>query len=338
MQAVQIDIHGGPEVLQYREIPDPVVGPGQILIRVESASVNWSDTIRRRNDPYPFATELPFIPGGEVAGAVHALGEGVSGPPIGTPVFALVGGDGSGGYAQFALADAAMVIPIPDGLTPDEAAAIMVAGGTAILTLREAGRLAEGESVLVEAAGGGVGSYAIQIAKVLGAGTVIGAAGSEQSRAAALVLGADAVVDYTSPEWTEEVGTATGGSGVDVVLESVGGSMLNQAFSTLSPFGRMVVFGYASGQGGALTPEEQHALFYRPVLNQTITGFNIGLYFGLRPDVAVAALIDLVGMIASRQVTVQIGQRLPLSQARHAHELLESRATTGKVILHPWID
>lgn len=335
MYAVQIDRHGDPDVLTYREVPQPVAGPGQILIRVESASVNWSDTMRRRNDPYPFDTHLPFIPGGEVAGTVEALGDGVEGPPVGTPVFALVGGDGSTGYAQYSVADAAMVVPRPDGVSADEAAAIMIAGGTAMLIVRHVGRLSAGESILVEGAGGGVGTYAIQIAKHLGAGLVIGAASSDERRAHAIAMGADHVVDSTAPDWSDEVRDLAG-PGVDVVLETVGGTTTNRAFSTLAPFGRMVVYGYASGVPGALTPEEQHALFYRPVLNQTVTGFNVGLYFGLRPEIAVQALTDVIGLVASKTIRVPIGATLPLESAAEAHRLLESRSVAGKVVLRPW--
>lgn len=335
MKAVQIDTYGGPEVLRFRDVPDPVAGPGQILIEVESAAVNWSDTMRRRNDPYPFPSPLPFIPGGEVAGTVATLGDGVVGPPVGTPVFALVGGDGSTGYAQYTVADAAMVIPRPDGVGVDEAAAIMIAGGTAMLVLREVGRMQSGDAVLVEAAGGGVGTYAVQIAKALGAGTIIGGASTPRRRDLALAVGADHVVDYTASGWIDEVRSHSR-HGADLVLETVGGPTLNEAFTTLAPFGRMVVYGFAGGTPGALTPCEQHTLFYEPVLNQTVTGFNIGLYFGLRPEVAVSALTDVIGMVASGRIHVQIGDVLPLADAEHAHRLLENRQAAGKIILKPW--
>jgi NADPH:quinone reductase-like Zn-dependent oxidoreductase len=335
MKAVQIDVHGAPEVLQFRDVPEPVAGPGQIVIKVESAAVNWSDTMRRRNDPYPFPTTLPFIPGGEVAGVVESLGDGVEGPAVGTPVFALVGGDGSTGYAQYAVADAATVIPRPLHVSADEAAAILVAGGTAMLMLRDVARLRSGESVLVTGAGGGVGSYAVQIARVLGAGTVVGAAGTSARRDVALSLGADHVVDYGTPGWNDEV-RGLSGSGIDIALDGVGGPTTGEISSTLAPFGRMVVYGYASGTFGSLGAEEQTALFYQPVLNQLVTGFNIGLWFGLRPEQAGAALGELIGHVASGAVKVQLGEILPLAEARQAHRLLEARQVTGKVILKPW--
>ncbi len=336
MKAVQIEAFGGPEVLTVTEVPDPEPGPGQILIRVESAAVNFADIMRRRNDAYPFPTELPFRPGSEVAGTIEQLGAGVDGPPVGTKVFAVVGGDGSTGYAQFAVADAQQVIPIPDGLSVDEAAGIVIAGTTAMLVLTDKAGLAPGESVLVGGAGGGVGTIAIQIAKALGAGTVIGAASSEAKRKAALAAGADAVVDPTQPGWEQGANEAAGGNGIDVVLEMTGGDTFAEGLSVLAPFGRFVVYGIASGVPGVFDEKAQHRFFYTPSLNQSMHVFNIGLYFGLEPALAVEAMTNLIGMVASGQVEMQIGEVLPLDQAAEAHRRIEARETTGKVILKPW--
>ena len=336
MHAIRLSAFGGPEVLELVELDRPVAGPGQILVRVESAAVNFADIMRRRHDAYPFPTPLPFIPGSEVAGTVEALGDGVDGPPVGTPVFAVVGGDGSTGYAQFAVADAPQVIPIPDGLGYDEAAGIVIAGTTAMLVLTHQARLAAGESVLVGGAGGGVGTYAIQIARSLGAGVVIGAASTADKRAAALAAGADHVVDPTTSGWEREAREYAGGNGVDVVLEMSGGSTFAAGLSILAPFGRFVVYGIASGEPGIFTEEAQHQFFYNPSLNQSMHVFNIGLYFGLRPAIAVEAMTNLVGLIASGQITVQVGETLPLAEAAEAHRRIEARETTGKVILKPW--
>lgn len=335
MQKIQLTEFGGPEVLAVIEAPVPTPGPGQILVKVESASVNFADVIRRRNSPYPFPTSLPFTPGGEVAGTVEHLGAGVDGPPVGTPVFALVGNDGSSGYAQYAVADAAQVIPIPPGLSADEAAGIVVAGSTAIITLTEVAGLAAGESVLVQGAGGGVGLYAVQIAKILGA-TVIGAAGSAERRAAALAAGADHVVDYTRDGWSDEVRDLTGGHGVDVVLEIGGESTFGPSVAALAPFGRLVVVAMACGRPLTLHPATIGRFFYDPALNQSLHAFNVGLWFGLRPEAAGAALGTLLGWVASGQVTVPVGTVLPLARAADAHRLLEDRAGTGKIILRPW--
>lgn len=338
MKAIRMYQFGAPDVLVYEELPTPQPGPGQVLVKVEAVAVNYADLMRRRNDPYPFPTPLPFTPGGEVAGTVAALGAGVAEPAVGTPVFALVGNDGSNGYAQYAVAHAPQVIPIPPGIDIETASALIVAGATALLTLREAARFQPGERVLVQGAAGGVGSYAIQLAKHLGAGTVIGAASAAEKRTLAEQLGADYTVDYTVPDWPEQVRALTAGHGVDVVLEMSGGPVLAQSLSCLAPFGRAVVYGMASRTGAELSAETLRALLYAPAPNQSLIGFNLGLWFGLRPEAAVGALQTLIGLVASGAVRVPISKVLPLSHAAGAHRMIESRQTTGKLILKPWAE
>ena len=336
MQAVQARSYGTPDVLVLEEVPIPRPGPGQVLIRVESAGVNFSDVKRRRNDVYPFPTPLPYTPGGEVAGTVEARGEGVEGPPVGAPVFALAGEDGSGGYAQFALANAPQVVPIPPGLGADVASALVIAGSTAVLVLKESARLRAGESVLVQGAAGGVGNYAVQVARLLGAGTVIGAASTPEKREAVLSLGADHAVDYTRDDWPDRVRGLTGGRGVDVMLEMAGGASFERGLSCLAPFGRAVVYGSSSGEPLRMGPEKIQALFYEASPNQSLVAFNLGLWFGMRPEAAVDALQTLVGFVSSGKVKVPIGHALPLDRAAEAHRLLEGRRTTGKIVLKPW--
>jgi NADPH:quinone reductase-like Zn-dependent oxidoreductase len=336
MQAVQARRYGTPEVLVLEEVPVPRPGLGQVLIKVESAGVNFSDVKRRRDDPYPFPTALPYTPGGEVAGTVEALGDGVEGPPVGTPVFALAGDDGSGGYAQFALASARGVVPIPPGVGGDVASGLVIAGSTAVLILEEAARLQPGESVLVQGAAGGVGSYVVQIAKLLGAGTVIGAASTPEKREAALELGADHAVDYTRADWPERVLGLTDGRGVDVLLEMAGGVAFEQGLSCLAPFGRAVVYGSTSGEPLRMGPETIENFFYGTSPNQSLVAFNLGLWFGLRPEAAVGALQTLIGYVSSGQVKVPVGHVLPLGRAAEAHRMLEERRTAGKIVLKPW--
>jgi NADPH2:quinone reductase len=235
MKAIQMTEQGGPEVLRLADLPDPQPGPGQVLIRVSAAAVNFSDVMRRRGDVYPVPTPSPFVPGAEVAGTVEAVGDGVTGLPVGTRVFGTVGADASGGYAELALAYAAAVIPIPAGLDPDAAAGIVVSGLAASLILADAAKIAEGETVFVPAAAGGVGSYAVQIARLLGASTVIAAASTDAKRQTALALGADHAVDYTAAGWVDEVLALTGGRGVDVALEMSGPDRLAQTLRILAP-------------------------------------------------------------------------------------------------------
>ncbi len=336
MKAIQIQSYGSPDVLFYTSLPDPKPGPGQVLIKVESAAVNYSDIMRRANVPYPFPTPLPFIPGGEVAGVIEALGEGVAEPPVGTPVFALAGDDGSTGYAQYTLAHANQVIPIPPGLSMDEASVLVVAGTTAMLLLKESAHLQAGESILVQGAGGGVGSYAVQIAKLLGAGTVIGAASSSDKREAALALGADSVVDYTQPDWPDRVRELTNERGVDIILEMNGGKVFGQGLNCLAPFGRSVVYGMASREPLQFDQETIVRFFYSPSLNQSLHVFNLGLWFGFQPQVAGGALQEFIGLVASGRIKVPVSQTLPLSEAAAAHRLIESRRASGKIVLKPW--
>ena len=338
MKAIRAHSYGSPDVLVYENVPTPQPAAGQVLIRVEAVAVNYSDIMRRSNTPYPFPTSLPYTPGGEVAGVVEAWGDGVTEPPIGTPVFALVGSDGSGGYAQYAIANAAQIIPIPPGLDVDRASGLVIAGATAVLLLKEVAGLKAGESVLVQGAAGGVGSYAVQIAKLMGAGMVIGAVSSPAKMETARSLGADQVVDYSQSDWAAQVRDMTDGRGVDVVLEMNGGEHFGQSLACLAPFGRAVVYGMASRQPLQLDRDTILSFFYNPALNQALHVFNLGLYFGLRPQAAVAALHDLIGYVVSGQVKVAVSHALPLSHAAEAHRMVEERRTTGKIILKPWAD
>lgn len=337
MEAIRITRFGGPEVLVLEDVSIPTPGPGQVLINVESVAVNFADVKRRRNDPYPFPTMLPFIPGSEVAGTIESLGPGVDGPVPGTPVFALSGDDGSNGYAQFALANASQVIPIPPGLSADVASGLVVAGSAAMLILKESARLAGGDIVLVQGAAGGVGSYAVQIAKILGASTVIGAASTAAKRDRVLALGADFAIDYTQSDWTDHVRDITGGRGVDIVLEMAGGAVFAQSLSCLAPFGRAVVYGSSSGDPLQFSEKTVLSLFYNPSPNQSLVSFNLGLWFGLRMEHAVDALQTLIGLVLAGQVKPQIGHVLPLREAAQAHWLLQERHSTGKIILKPWV-
>lgn len=335
MKAVQAYAFGDPDVLRYEEVEQPVPGPGQILIRVEAVSVNYADVARRGGKPYPFPTALPYRPGSEVAGTIAALGESVDGPPVGTSVFALVGA-GTEGYAQFVVTPAAQTIPIPPGITAEQAAVLPVAGITGLMIVREIGRLSAGETVLIQGAAGGVGGYAVQIARLLGAGKVIGAVSSPAKFQTVLDLGADHVVDYSQPDWGDQIRTLTDGRGVDLALEMNGVRTFSDTLCALAPFGRVVVYGLASGDPLVFDRESILHFFYDPSLNQSIQVFNLGLWFGMRPAEAGKALGDLIGYVASGQVKVRVHHILPLSQAADAHRMIESRQTTGKVVLKPW--
>lgn len=335
MQAARVHQQGA-AVFSLDTVPTPQPEAGQVLIQVESASVNFSDVKRRRGDLSPFVTDFPFIPGGEVAGTVVALGPGVEGPGVGTRVFALAGPNGYGGYAQYAPAYAFTAFPIPEGLSFDQASIFMIAGATAKLMLTQTARLAPGERVLIPAATGGVGSFALQIAQQLGAGQIIAAVGHASKVEAALDLGAHEAVVYTDARWPEQVRALTGGKGVDVALEASGGLVLRETLQCLASFGRLVVYGAASGVSAQLDAPTVDQWLYAPAANQSITGFGLGAWLFERPAEGGAALMGLMQDAISTKVRLPQIQTLPLKEAQTAHRLLEERRTTGKIVLKPW--
>jgi NADPH2:quinone reductase len=330
MKAVMLRSHGGPEVLRVDEATRPEPGPGQVLIRVEAASVNYADIVRRRKDPYPLPTPLPAILGSEVAGHIEEIGEDVAPFRPGDPVFALFGGNGLGGYAQFALADAVDVIPLQPQLDLDIACTLVVAGVTALQMLKEAGRLQPEETVFIPGAAGGVGGYAVQLAKVLGAGLVIAGASTPERREQALAKGADHAIDYTNPDWPSAVKRLTAGRGADVVLDMTGGPFFDQSLAALAPFRRLVVYGTASREPSTLVPQRLLPL------NQAVTGYYVSHWLKDRPKQAQEAFGAVANLVLGQRIHVELAGRLPLEGAAEAHRIMETRRATGKFVLKPW--
>lgn len=324
MKAILVEEFGEPDVLRYTDVERPSPGPGEALIEVRAVGVNYADTMRRRNQ-YLVPQDLPFIPGSEVAGSVAEVGEDAEGVNIGDRVVTLLS---MGGYAPFATAPVENLMPLPENLGFDEAAAIPLQGLSAYHVLKTSGRLAEGESVLVHAAAGGVGTLAVQMAKLLGAGKVIATASTREKLDLARDLGADVLVNYSDDDWPEEVREATDGAGADVILEMVGGDFPEKNLSCLAPFGRMVVFGSASGERGTIVPA---SLMNG---NQSVVGFWLVPLLG-RPDLLGSSLEDILGWVASGELRLTIGARYPLERAAEAHADLEGRRTTGKLVLNP---
>lgn len=337
MKAVIMTTTGAPDVLKIVNMPIPVPGPGQALVKVQSAAVNFADIMRRRGQDYPDPTPLPFTPGAEVAGVVEAVGEGVEQLAVGTTVFGVVGQYGNGGYADYTIANAANLIPVPEGVDLDMAAGLLVVGVTAMVMLTEIGNLTKGSSVFIPAAAGGVGSYAVQIAKNLGASTIIAGASTPEKRQMALDLGATHAIDYTSEGWTDQVLEITNGAGVDVALEFTGPDHLPATLKILAPFGHAIVYGSAQGPAGSghVDGAQLNALLYNPAPSQSITGLNVGYWFGLRPQAAFKALTTLLGWVESGHVQGPAVQSMPLDQVVEAHRRLEAGETTGKLILKP---
>jgi len=321
MKAVRINETGGPEVMHLEEIETPTPKEGEVLVKVAAAGINYAD-IAQRQGTYLTRTRPPTTLGMEFAGTVAALGPGGSGPAEGTRVAGL----GEGAYAEYALAQAHLLFPIPPDIDFANAAAFPVQGITAYQLLRESTHLRPGESVLVQAAAGGVGTLAVQLAKLMGAGTVIGTASTTRKLDLARRLGADVVVNYTEKNWVERVKNATQGRGADIILEMAGGEIAEQSLQCLAPYGRMVVFGAASGQ---IVQFSGVQLMYK---NQAIIGYWLTSQLRRLDRIAVA-MKDLMQYLASGKLEVIVGETFPLVEAAEAHRAISDRKTIGKVVL-----
>jgi NADPH2:quinone reductase len=315
MRAIQISEFGGPEVLRLVELPKPQPGPGDLLIKVSRAGLNFADTHMRTNS-YVRPAELPLVPGSEVAGIREDTGE---------RVVALVG---DGGYAEWATAPRALVHPIPDQLDDATALAIVIQGLTAWHLYRTAAKLADGECVVVHSAAGGVGSLAVQLGRPLGAGRVIATASNAAKRELALELGADAAIDSETDGLRERLLEANEGQPVDVVFEMAGGSAFDQSYAALAHFGRLVVCGIASQQPN----EVRTGSLLRH--SRAVVGFYLFHVFE-RPGMFAAGLDDLFARAARGELRAVIGATYPLGQAAQAHVDLRERRTTGKLLLDP---
>ncbi|MFJ9781002.1 zinc-binding alcohol dehydrogenase family protein [Amycolatopsis sp. NPDC101161] len=315
MRAVQVTEFGGPEVLTPVELPDPVAGPGEVLIDVERIGVNYADTHQAENS-YLAPSKLPLVPGGEVVGKTG-----------GKRVVALL--NGGGGYAEKAVAPEATTFPVPDGIDDLTALSMLVQGTTAWVLLKRNAHLEKGESVVVHAAAGGVGTIAVQLAKAWGAGRVIATASSDEKRALALELGADVAVDSRAEDMTEVLLDANGRR-VDVVLDMVGGKTTDQSIAALAPFGRLAFYGMAGR-------EAPKPLDLRNVLGHstTVSGMWLPHVFRLPGNVFGTALNELFELVIEKKLRAIPGGEFPLSDARGAHEALRSRKTVGKLLLDP---
>ncbi|BCB88038.1 NADPH:quinone reductase [Phytohabitans suffuscus] len=293
------------------DAPDPVPGPGQVLVDVAYANITFVETQFRATGSGPSNARPPLIPGNGVGGVIAAVGPEADAALVGRRVVSSL--DGTGGYASRVVVDAASPYEVPAGLALDEAVALLADGRTATMLVRAAA-LSPGDRVLVEAAAGGVGSLAVQLAKAAGA-HVVAAAGGVRKLALARQLGADAAVDYREPGWAGRAGT------VDVVLDGVGGEIARAAFELLAPGGRMLSYGLASGSWAAIAPEAAAA-----------RGVTL-----IRPRPTPAQLREYVESAlaegAAGRLRPVIGQRFPLERASDAHAAIESRATIGKTLL-----
>jgi NADPH2:quinone reductase len=313
VKAIKIEEFGGPEVLQHVEVPDPSPKLGEVVINVKRSGVNFADTHASRND-YLAEQTLPLIPGAEASGQLSD----------GRRVVALLG---SGGYAEKVAVPQSQLIELPPEVDYEQAAGGLLQGLTALALVHRCARIEPGETVVVEAAAGGTGTLAVQLAKRAGA-RVIGLASSEEKRELVRSLGADATVDSRAEELGEAIRGANDGKRVDAVLHMSGGEAFDAELDVLAPLGRMVVFGIAS--------REQRQVSTASLLrgSKAVIGFWLA-HLLMRQDLLVPMIQELLAAIAAKELTVTIGDVYPLSEAARAHEDLIARRTSGKLLLDP---
>lgn len=313
MRAIQITEFGGPEVLTLVDLPDPVAGGGLVLVDVDSAGINYADTHAVENS-YLSAQALPMIPGGEVVGRLED----------GTRVSAMAP---AGGYCEKALVHPGLVFPLPDAVTDGQALSLMIQGLTAWHLLRTCSHLQAGESVVVHAAAGGVGTLAIQLAKHWGAGNVIAVASTQDKLQLAKELGADSLVLAGSPDLKTALEEANGGRKVDIVLEMVGGPTFDASLAALAPFGRLATFGMASR-----TPPAAISAGDLMSRSRAVIGFWLAHCFG-NPAMLQPQMAELLSMVQAGTLTPLVGGTYALGEAALAHEALRSRGSVGKLVL-----
>jgi NADPH:quinone reductase len=313
VKAIQLREFGGADAFEYVDLDEPTPGEGEVLIEVSRSGVNFADTHSTRND-YLSAQELPLIPGAEVAGRTAD----------GNRVVALVG---NGGYAEKVLVPETSLIPIPDEVDDEQAAGALLQGLTAMALVKRSARIEAGETILIEAAAGGTGSLAVQIAKAAGA-KVIGMASSAEKRALVEELGADATVDSRAEDLRGAILDANGGQKVDAVLHMAGGDAFDAELAVLAPLGRLVVFGNASRENRKI---DSGVLLQG---SKAVIGFWL-IHVLARRDLAVPLIGELLGALAGGALRVTVGGVYPLSEAAAAHKALESRQSSGKLLLDP---
>jgi NADPH2:quinone reductase len=322
VRAILVRERGGPEVLRLDEVPEPEPGPGQARVRIAAAGVNFID-VYHRTGLYP--VELPSVPGVEAAGVVDAVGPGVEGVAPGDRVGWVML---RGAYAERAVVPADRLVPLPDAIAPEDAAAVLLQGMTAHYLVRSTRPLTSGDTALVHAAAGGVGLLLVQMAKALGA-RVLGTVSTEEKAALALEAGADEVVLYESEDFVPAARRFGGGRGVHVVYDSVGRATFDRSLDALRPRGMLVLFGTSSGPVPPVEPgilSSKGSLFLtRPALAHHVA----------EREELLARAADVLGAVRDGRLRVRVDRTLPLEEAAEAHRLLEGRRTAGKLLLRP---
>ncbi len=322
MKAIHVTAYGGPENMILTEAERPVPAAGEVLIKVKAASVNYADIKARYGKKG--GGPLPFIPGIDCTGTIEALGDGVKSLYHGQRVIAFTS---QGSYAEYAVAPAMLTFPIPKSISDIQAAASPIAGVTSLKLLAEVARIQQGDTVLIHAGAGGVGTTAIQLARILGAGSVIATAGSPEKTAYAMEAGANYAACYTKEDFSEKVMEWTEGKGADIILDSVAGTVTGKSLDCLAPFGRLVNFGNASGSAGTVQTSDLHSSC------RSLLGFSFGTVRKKKPHLVKNSAERVIEFLENGQLSMKVGKTFSLAEAAEAHTWIESRQSKGKTVL-----
>lgn len=322
MKAILVTQFGGPDVMTYTDVDMPQINSKQVLIRVEATSVNFADIKSRYGKKG--AGKLPFIPGLDAAGVIEQVGSEVEHLVPGQRVIAFPAG---GSYAEYIVADESLTFAVPDSMSLETAAACPVVSFTSYKLLSDVARLAPGETVLIHAAAGGIGTTAIQLARLLGAGQVIGTVGHESKAAVALEAGADHVIVYEQEDFAAKVNELTDGEGANVILDSISGRVFEKSLDCLALYGRLVHFGNSGGEAGIVKSVDLHASC------RSVLGFSFGTTRSKRPQLLRNTAEHVFRFLADGSLRMKIGEHFSLEDAASAHAWVEGRRSTGKVLL-----
>lgn len=328
MKAIIVNELGAPDVMKLQDAPMPEIAPHQVLIRVQAISVNFADIKARQGQYHGTATGEAFTPGLDCAGEVVEAGSEVTRFRKGQRVMTF---PKEGSYAEYVKADEVLTFPVPDEIPIETAAASLTVGITAYNAIRKMARLEQGETILIHAAAGGIGSTAIQLAKIFDAGKIIGTAGSDEKTALAENFGADHGINYRAEDFSEKVKELTGGKGADVILDTIGGENFDRSMKCLAPFGRIISFGHANDGSlpGNVKTTELHSSC------RSVIGYSTGTYRKHRPEFLHEAAGKITELLIQEKLEIIISKRYALEDAAEAHAHIESRQSFGKILLIP---
>ena len=323
IKAIIVEKFGSTENMKYVDVEMPSIRPKQVLIRVMVTSVNFADVKARSGNKGQ--GKLPFIPGLEAAGFIEQVGDEVTSFVVGQRVMAF---PQNGSYAEYIVADENLTFAIPDHISFDVAGSCGIVSFLSYKLLADVAKLQNGDQVLIHSASGGVGTTAIQVARALGAKTIFGTVGNETKIPMAFEAGADHVLCYANGDFSQKINELTDGKGVPIILDSVGGEITEQSLNCLSKYGRLVVFGNSSGKYARLQTGELHSSC------RSVLGFSLGTTRKEQPEVLKDVSLQVFRLLESGQLTIKISEKWSLKDAGLAHQFIESRNSTGKVLLY----